>query len=293
MGVDISVHGKHSELLVNKERYGANRLYGYNASYENIKEDNEKFGERVVRKLKAPSQGSKTIQLGSATTKNKLRTSDVLGVKKLWTKFANHPEGKWTVGQGDAYNLARFIVENKPQNILDLGTGIGTSAAVMKFMSHESNVVSVEQSKKCVDLAESLVPAYSGHGVNIVHCEPEYFTLDEIPEVSLAGYKDLPAGKWDFVVIDGPGDFLHNGNLVKPVSGDIFRILDQINPEALVYIDGRNETAKTITRFLRPFLELVVDGNGFTVFKRTKQTYKKELVVDTLKEKLIKERYFK
>lgn len=53
-GVEVTIHGDKSELLANKARFGGTILYGYNAAYENIVADKEKFGEGVVRKLVTP-----------------------------------------------------------------------------------------------------------------------------------------------------------------------------------------------------------------------------------------------
>lgn len=36
MGVDVKVHGEHSELLSCKARYGGNLLYGYNLTFDEI-----------------------------------------------------------------------------------------------------------------------------------------------------------------------------------------------------------------------------------------------------------------
>lgn len=63
MGVKVTIHGDKSELLRNKARWGHEMLYGYNASWEQMKRDEERFGEGVVKKLLAPAkQASRTVR---------------------------------------------------------------------------------------------------------------------------------------------------------------------------------------------------------------------------------------
>lgn len=287
MGVTVAINGKFSELLSNKQRYGGDRLYGYNMSYNQIVKVRNKFGETVVKKLIGPSSENRTMYLGPEKSKG-LRTVDILGVKQLWTKFANHPEAQWILSLNDAYNLARFVIEKRPKHVLDLGTGIGCSSAVIKYANPESKVTSIEQYEKCVKIAQTMVK-----GVDILRKDAEVFELAEIPGQKLMGYKDIPADqKFDMVVIDGPGDFVHEGVLVRLPSADIFRILDQVNEDAVVYIDQRVDTVNLIARYLNAFLTPVIQGNGFTVFRRTKQKYDKKLVVDQLLNKLKKLNYF-
>ena len=97
---------------------------------------------------------------------------------------------------------------------------------------------------------------------------------------------------WDFVVVDGPGDFLVDGALVRPPNGDVFKLVDKLNPGAIVYVDGGVETAHLIGRFLGKFLNIVNQGQGFTVFQRNDNKYQPKLVVDQLKEQLTKINYF-
>jgi len=292
MGVKVSIHGNESELLRNKERYGGDRLYGYNLAYEQILQLSEKFGKPVVKKLKRRDTNPlRVVHLGPEKIKG-LRTTDVLGIREIWKRFASHPEGKWIISLNDALNLARFAVEYKPKKVLDLGTGIGASAAVLKYILPDAEVISVEQFEKCIKIARPFIYSVVGKPVNIVHCEPEVFELEEVPETKFSGYKNLPEGEWDMVIIDGPGDFLHNGHLARFPNGDIFRIIDNIKPGGIVYVDGRSETVQLIGRFLGPFLKPIIIGNDFAAFERTQQGYNKELVVDKLKEQLIKSNYF-
>jgi len=54
LGVKITIHGKDSQLIKYKGRYGNNILYGYLQSFEDIMIAKQKFGGMVIRKLLAP-----------------------------------------------------------------------------------------------------------------------------------------------------------------------------------------------------------------------------------------------
>jgi hypothetical protein len=277
MGVRVIVNGKHCELLTNKERYGGNKLYGYNVSYEQVMRSKEKYGDFTIKKLLAP-KGNKVGYIGPEKSKS-LRTSDILGIRNLWQKFANHPEAKWIVSLNDAYNLARFAIEYKPKRVLDLGTGIGASAAIIKKAYSEADVWSVEQFIKCCDIANELLKSENLE-VNVRHSEPTVFKVDGIRD-EMAGYSQLPEGNWDMVVIDGPGPFEYEGQLINSATsacGDIFKLVDKINPHGIVYVDGRQSTVNMIQRFLSPYLRGIYKGDKFTVFQRTKQKFGGPLV---------------
>lgn len=50
-GVKVTINGDKSELLSNKTRFGGNLLYGYNQTYEQLKEAEAKFGHPTIKKL--------------------------------------------------------------------------------------------------------------------------------------------------------------------------------------------------------------------------------------------------
>ena len=288
MGVRVSIHGKESELLANKERYGGSRLYGYNSTYENLVKVNEKFGIPKVKKLIAPKEDDRVLYLGPEKSKG-LRAVDILGIKKLWNKFGTHPEGRWIISLNDAYNLGRFALENKPRRILDLGTGIGASAAILRYALPDAEIISIENSKKCIDIAEQLTP-----NVDIRHCEPEVFEVPGVAHREFSGYKNLPDGQWDMIVVDGPGPFEQDGEgMVDLPDGDLFRIVGRINENGIVYIDGRKESVKLVKRYLSEFFQVIADTSQFAVLKRNNIMYKQELVADKLQEQLNEVKFFK
>jgi len=63
LGVKITIYGNKSELLSNKNRFGGAILYGYNMTYENLLNADEKYGEAIIKKLTAPIQEkSRTVR---------------------------------------------------------------------------------------------------------------------------------------------------------------------------------------------------------------------------------------
>ena len=286
LGVRVSIHGKWSELLINKDRYGGNKLYGYNVPYEAIMKSFVKFGEPIVRKLLAPPEGKISVLLGPEKSRG-LKSTDILGIKKLWQTFASLPTSQWIISLDDAYNIARLVVDGKPKRVLDLGTGIGTSAAVVKYVDPQTEVISIEQFPKIAQMARRAVK-----DLKVVDCEAETFSSPEIPGQLFSGYKDLPKGLWQLVIVDGPGPFIEKDALVDYPNGDVFRILDEIEKDGLVYVDGRKDSVKLMRRYLGAFLIPVMETGGYAIFKRTSQLYQKELVVDSLLDRLKKQNYF-
>lgn len=50
-GVKITINGDKSELLTNKQRWGAGMLYGYNLNYDQIMDNNLRFGSNIIKSL--------------------------------------------------------------------------------------------------------------------------------------------------------------------------------------------------------------------------------------------------
>ena len=296
MGVRVSIHGKHSELLTNKDRYGGNKLYGYNSSYESIVKSRERFGDFTVKKLITPADDKRIMFLGPEKSRG-LRTADIMGIKKVYQAMVAPtgqigPQSTWTIDGNDAQNIARYCIETKPKKILDLGTGIGTSAAIAKYAAPEATVTSIEQFNRVAFLAKQNV-AKVGLDVEILHREPETFTLEEMPGHTFSGFQNLPEGPWDMVIIDGPGPFKNKeGVLVEYPNGDIFRIMNNINKGATIYVDGRKDAVKLIKRYLSGFLRLQHETPSATVFVRNEVPYEQGKVVDSLLKALIEQNYF-
>ncbi len=60
-GIKVTINGDKSELLRNKARFGGGLLYGYNMTYNQILEAEQKFGTQIIKQLSAPSKSESRI----------------------------------------------------------------------------------------------------------------------------------------------------------------------------------------------------------------------------------------
>ena len=63
LGVQVTIYGDKSEVFANKSRFGGTILYGYNQTYQEVLESENKFGEGIVKRLSLPPKPySRTIR---------------------------------------------------------------------------------------------------------------------------------------------------------------------------------------------------------------------------------------
>lgn len=193
---------------------------------------------------------------------------------ELYTDFRKSPEAKWTIAENDALFLYTLVLQNKPKNILELGMGIGLSAAIMGLALRENGggkITSLEQSLKCVEIANRLIPHNIRKHIEIIRSDMAIFKIQKISNwVYFCGYNWLPqaGAQFDFVFIDGPAGWIEDGELVSLDAGDIFRLLPYFAPHAKIYIDGRRSLVKKIERYLMQYLRVVERNNEFVIFER-------------------------
>lgn len=193
---------------------------------------------------------------------------------RVYAIFKNSPEGEWIIGKNDAAKLYELIKTYAPQNILELGGGIGASAAIMALAACHGVVTSVEQFQKCIDIAQKITPHELLKKINFIYSEARAFKDDRIsPYQYFSGYKNLPVqnGPFDFVIIDGPGYWLEDGKLVKLPNGDIINLLPHLAAGCKIYIDGRKQAVGIYKRFLRSYLSLMVENKQYAIFERTSE----------------------
>ena len=81
----------------------------------------------------------------------------------LYKLFASSSEAQWIVRWDNAQELYNFVRENPVKKVLDLGTGIGCSPAIIALAFQDKGetnyeIHTVEQTQKCYDLAQKLIP---------------------------------------------------------------------------------------------------------------------------------------
>jgi len=223
-------------------------------------------------------------------------------LKLLWEKFAKHKEGKWIIGSKDAQRIYDIVMKIKPKKVLELGGGIGCSASVIALamkdlgfkpadIDGDAEIDSVEQFKKCIYLAEELIPGYLQEYITIHFSETKAVKFKEIPYRYFTVYDSLPIDDYGLVVIDGPGPWAMGRQWIKLTGGDILNLVSNLKEDALVYIDQRKDLSNFIYRYLSDYFETLVDTNEYSLFKRTGKEYKGE-VKDLMFEQMEKLDYF-
>jgi len=212
-------------------------------------------------------------------------------LKNLYFIFKKHPEAKWIIGKDDALILYKLIKKFNPKSVLDLGTGIGASTAVIALaLESGGRITTVEQFEKCVKIAKELIPETLKGKISFVHREPHAFKNDKISKyLYFSGYKNLPIqfAPFDFVVIDGPGAWLEDGKLMTLPNGDIVNLLPYLNAGAQIYIDGRKKNVDLYKRFLSRYLKFLEQIGHNAIFERTDKPLKNLSELEILDTKLI------
>ena len=195
----------------------------------------------------------------------------------LYKIFSGHPEGKWILGKPEALTLFNLVKARDPKNILELGTGIGASTAVLALAAKNGKVTSVEQYKKCVSIANEIIPVDLKCKITLIYSEPVVSQNLKISKYYyFSGYKNLPVsnGPFDFVIMDGPGGFELGGEFVKLHAIDIANLLPFMAPGCIVFVDGRKSTVKLYKRFLSDYLKPVEENQKYTLLERTAKPLK-------------------
>ena len=187
-------------------------------------------------------------------------------LQKLYLIFKNSPHGKWIVGFDDYLTLTKLISDHAIKNVLELGTGIGASTAVMALAG--AKVTTVEQFEKFVTIAKMLIPKDLQAKIEFYSEDVE--VISSIPYQCLERFKKLPKGDWDLLVVDGPGPFEDkNGFLVDLPGGDFVDLLGCTKKGTLFYIDGRKQMVKLIHRFFSKYFDVLENTQNVTLLRRT------------------------
>lgn len=211
-------------------------------------------------------------------------------LKSVYARFKGHPEGKWIVGKADAVLLYTLMKKYQPKNVLDLGTGIGASTAVIALaLEAGAKITTVEQYEKCIRIAKELIPESFQAKINFVHSDTYAMKHDAISKyLYLSGYQQLPVqyAPFDFVLVDGPGAWLEQGKLVSLPNGDIVNLLPHLVSGCKVYIDGRKQNTDLYKRFLSKYLRFVEQIGHNAVFERTDIPLKNLSAIEVIDVKL-------
>ena len=206
-------------------------------------------------------------------------------LKSLYAFFASHPEGSWIPIYQNAKLLYEFVKNHNLKKYLDLGTGIGCSAAIIALAMKEKGVTdyeihTVEQVEKCYKLAREVIPEELRKNIKFYLSDSIIWETDLIPYQHYSIYKKLPEGNFDAWVIDGPGPYLEDDKYIELPNGDVMKMLleDKIKPGTFIVWDGRIKALKDLERYFSGNFYLIPteEKNDFNVLERKKNPQKFE-----------------
>ena len=163
----------------------------------------------------------------------------------------------------NAQLLYDFIKNNPVKRVLDLGTGIGASAAVMALAFEDKKekdykIDTIEQYDKCIALAKEIIPQELQTKITFVKAEPTTWKTEEIPYHYFSVYKELPPMEYDLIINDGPAPFEEQGKhleeprrLVDLPNGTIHKLTmeGKLKPGVQIVYDGRVTSLKILERY--------------------------------------------
>ena len=179
-----------------------------------------------------------------------------MSLKTLHDYFVGSPEGQWVMKRQNAHALYEFVKKHPVKRVLDLGTGIGCSAAVVALAlkdkgETEYRIDSVEQFDKCIKIANELIPPELKDHITIYKSEAMVWQTDKIPHQSFSIFETLPEGDYDLIINDGPSPFMEGEHYIDLSNGTITKMLleDKIKTGTYIAWDGRIVMLKTLERY--------------------------------------------
>lgn len=215
-----------------------------------------------------------------------------MNFKSLYNTFARHPEGFWIMKLDNAKALYDFVKNNDIKNVLDLGTGIGCSTAIVALALKEKGVDhiihTIEQDEKCMDIAIDLIPQELKTNIKFHLRDVEVWNTEKIPYLHFSNFPDIPEveGGYDLIITDGPGPFLDKqGNYIDLENGDVIKMMfeDKIKRGSFLFYDGRLRALGHLERYFGAnFYILNASGRCHIVERKNNDVYfgdlKKELI---------------
>lgn len=198
-----------------------------------------------------------------------------MNLKSIYQLYAEHKEGAWITQPDNARALFSYVKEHPVKNILELGTGIGCSTAVMAYALYEKGeggmIHTVEQNDKCYKLAQELLPEELKPYVTFHKSDVRVWNTEMIPYQFFSTFDTLPDIEFDLALVDGPSPSLEGDKFIELPNGDIIKLLieDKIKAGTLIAWDGRLTALALLERYFGSnfFLEHVGQAR-FNVIER-------------------------
>lgn len=211
-------------------------------------------------------------------------------VEQIWLKYHSCPEGMWITKINESIKLHDYLKEFQPKFILELGTGIGCSTEIMAFTCPESSIYTLEQNPRCIEIAKKMIPDALKDRIYFKYVKPAVMKpiFQVNPNQYFACYS-TPYDRidYDFIYIDGPGPFKTIRTdpetkeswecLADLPGGDIIDFLHRTKPGAIFYLDGRKFARNLYKRHLMHYLDLILEDEYRTIFKRNQRLLNPDL----------------
>lgn len=162
------------------------------------------------------------------------RSYNLSSLEKL---YRSRKESEYCITADDAAFLFATVLARRPRYVVECGTGIGYSTAVIaSALSKIGNgiVVSLEHDMVCFELAKRLMPDQLLPHVDFVWAG---LLAPVIGGIRAIQYNWRPNADIDMLFVDGPpSDGGHS------IAGDLFTLLPRLAKNATVIVDGRPDT---------------------------------------------------
>lgn len=150
--------------------------------------------------------------------------------------------------------LETLVLEQKPKLILEIGSAIGYSSAVMLNCSKKSKLITIEKEIDRAEICKKNLAMVAENRATVVNGDAMEF---------LKSYK---GEKFDFVFIDGPkGQYLNYINLLMPMlEHNAIIVCDNVYFHG--YVNSQNDppkSIKTMIKNLRAFNEFMLNSSNF------------------------------
>lgn len=194
-------------------------------------------------------------------------------LEAVYKNYATHQQGSWIMRPDNARALFYFIKDNDIKSVLDLGGGIGCSAAVCAYALKEKGVDytvdSLEQFEKCVLIAKEILP--NELKVDFQHVPAVVWSHPDVPYMNLLNFEKIPDKQYDLIITDGPGPALIDDKLVELDNGDVLKLLfeNKIKQKSFIVFDGRKQSVDLLERFYADnFFHIPSNVNRFKILQR-------------------------
>ena len=185
-----------------------------------------------------------------------------MNLKQLHLTFREHPEGTWVMEFPNCVALYKFCKEHDIKKVLDLGTGIGLSAAFVALALNEKgadyHIDSIEHFDKCIKLAPKLIPQELQKNLTIHKSNAVVWYDPNTPHLAYSIYENIPEGDYDLIINDGPSFWKEGNYLMDFPNGTITKMMleGKIKPNTFVVWDGRLSMLSLLERYYSENFEL-------------------------------------